>query len=431
MDGSDIGYIIGILICIVLSGFFSASETAYTTLNVIRLNTAAENGDTKAAQMLRLANSYDKLLSTILVGNNIVNIAAASMATILFTKYFPQVGAPLSTVVMTILVLIFGEISPKSMAKEHAEGFARFALPFLQGLVFLLTPINFLFSKWKKLLSRLFKGKDSNNKMTHEELKTIVNEAQGEGGIDEENGELIRSAIEFDDLDAGDVLTPRVDLVAVDKEMPFEEISKVFLEHTYSRLPVYEGSLDDIVGMIHEKDYYEALCRGEKDVNAIIKKVIYISSSVKISDLLRALQHHKLHMAVVVDEFGGTEGIVTVEDIIEELVGDIWDEHDVVVDSIKTVNESTWIVDCGADLEEVFQFFQLELPSGEEYEPLTVNGWLMDELDKIPSVGDAVDYGGYHMAVSKATAKHAVELTVTRQPAPGTQEAAGGHLASV
>ena len=185
------------------------------------------------------------------------------------------------------------------------------------------------------------------------------------------------------------------------------------------------------MGMIHEKDYYEALCRGEKDVNAIIKKVIYISSSVKISDLLRALQHHKLHMAVVVDEFGGTEGIVTVEDIIEELVGDIWDEHDVVVDSIKTVNESTWIVDCGADLEEVFQFFQLELPSGEEYEPLTVNGWLMDELDKIPSVGDAVDYGGYHMAVSKATAKHAVELTVTRQPAPGTQEAAGGHLASV
>ena len=259
-DLSIVGYLIGILICIVFSGFFSASETAFTTINRIRLKTQAENGDARAALILRVSDNYDKMLTTILIGNNIVNIASASMATLMFAFLLmdQELGASISTAVMTIVVLIFGEISPKCLAKENPEGFARFCAPILKFLMWLLTPVNFIFMQWRKLLSLIFKKK-TDNKMTQEELITIVDEAQSEGGIDEENGELIRSAIEFDDVDTKEILTPRVDLVGVDKDTPFAEIARIFEENPYSRLPVYEDSIDNIVGIIHEKDYFCAL----------------------------------------------------------------------------------------------------------------------------------------------------------------------------
>lgn len=253
MLGADFGIIVGIIICVMFSAFFSASETAFTTLNRIRLKTEAEAGDSRAALVLSIAENYDKMLSTILIGNNIVNIASASLATIVFTHVLGDAGVSVSTAVMTVIVLIFGEISPKNLAKEHPEAFARFSAPFLRLLITILTPINFIFSQWKKLLNKIFKKK-SDNRMTQEELKTIVDEAQSEGGIDEEKGELIRSAIEFDDLTADDILTPRVDIVGIDEECPFQEISDIFLKNTYSRLPVYSDSIDNIIGIVHEKD---------------------------------------------------------------------------------------------------------------------------------------------------------------------------------
>ena len=421
-DLSIVGYVIGILICVVFSGFFSASETAFTTVNRIRLKTLAENGDSGAALVLKVSENYDKMLTTILIGNNIVNIASATLGTLVFTALLknPDTAASVSTAVMTIVVLIFGEISPKCVAKEHAEGYARFSAPILRVLMTILTPINFIFMQWRKLLSRIFKHK-TEDPMTHEELITIVDEAQNEGGIDEENGELIRSAIEFDDVDAREILTPRVSLVGVDKETPFAEIAKIFEEHSFSRLPIYEESIDNIVGVIHEKDYFCALYEGKTSLEEIETKPRYISGTVKISDLLRMLQHYKVHMAVVVDEFGGTEGVVTMEDIIEELVGDIWDEHDEVVTYFQKINDTTYKIDCRADLDEMFDFLGVKA-SDDDYDCVTVNGWVMEKLEKIPAVGDSFDFENLHITVTRGTAHHATELTVTRMDPPASQE---------
>lgn len=420
-DLSIVGYLIGILICVVFSGYFSASETAFTTINRIRLKTLAEDGDAGAKLVLKVSENYDKMLTTILIGNNIVNIASASMATLIFAALLADqdLGASVSTAVMTIVVLIFGEVSPKCLAKENPESFARFSAPILKFLMFILTPINFVFMQWRKLLSLIFKKKPE-NRMTQEELITIVDEAQSEGGIDEENGELIRSAIEFDDVDAREILTPRVDLVGVDKETPFEEIAKVFEQNPFSRLPVYEESIDNIIGVVHEKDYFCALQQGNRSLESIQTKPLYISGTVKVSDLLRMLQHYKVHMAMVVDEFGGTEGVVTMEDIIEELVGDIWDEHDVVVNYFQKINDTTYKIDCRAALDEMFDFLDVKA-SDDDYDCVTVNGWVMEKLEKIPAVGDSFDFEDLHITVTKGTAHHATELTVKRI-APKTEQ---------
>ena len=418
MLGADFGIIVGIIICVMFSAFFSASETAFTTLNRIRLKTEAEAGDSRAALVLSIAENYDKMLSTILIGNNIVNIASASLATIVFTHVLGDAGVSVSTAVMTVIVLIFGEISPKNLAKEHPEAFARFSAPFLRLLITILTPINFIFSQWKKLLNKIFKKK-SDNRMTQEELKTIVDEAQSEGGIDEEKGELIRSAIEFDDLTADDILTPRVDIVGIDEECPFQEISDIFLKNTYSRLPVYSDSIDNIIGIVHEKDYFSAQKSGNSDSKQVMKKVLYISRTVKISDLLRTLQKTKSHMAIVVDEFGGTEGLVTMEDIIEELVGDIWDEHDVVIDYFNQIDDHTYVINCSADLHDLFEEF--DLGDSDEFESASVGGWAMELLGKIPSVGDTFDFKGWHITVTKATSHHATQLTMV-SPEEGARD---------
>ena len=418
MLGADFGIIVGIIICVMFSAFFSASETAFTTLNRIRLKTEAEAGDSRAALVLSIAENYDKMLSTILIGNNIVNIASASLATIVFTHVLGDAGVSVSTAVMTVIVLIFGEISPKNLAKEHPEAFARFSAPFLRLLITILTPINFIFSQWKKLLNKIFKKK-SDNRMTPEELKTIVDEAQSEGGIDEEKGELIRSAIEFDDLTADDILTPRVDIVGIDEECPFQEISDIFLKNTYSRLPVYSDSIDNIIGIVHEKDYFSAQKSGISDIKQVMKKVLYISRTVKISDLLRTLQKTKSHMAIVVDEFGGTEGLVTMEDIIEELVGDIWDEHDVVIDYFNQIDDHTYVINCSADLHDLFEEF--DLGDSDEFESASVGGWAMELLGKIPSVGDTFDFKGWHITVTKATSHHATQLTMV-SPEEGARD---------
>lgn len=399
-----------ILIFILMSAFFSASETAFTTLNKIRIKSLANNGDERAAAALRLADNYDNLLSSILIGNNIVNIAGASIATTIFTNLCGSAGITVSTVVMTVVVLIFGEISPKFLAKEHPESFAMAATPVLLFFVMLFTPLNFLSAGLKKLLSRLFQSK-SDKKVTQEELMTFVDEAQNNGGIDEHNGELIRSAIEFNDLDANDILTPRVNLVAVDRSTPLPKITEIFLNMNYSRLPVYEDSIDNIIGMIHEKDYFRALYRGETGISPIIQKVSYVGTGMKISDLLRLLQQVKTQMAVVVDEFGGTEGIVTMEDILEELVGDIWDEHDEVIDYFKKIDEHTYEVNCAVNLDNMFDFFGLK-KSEDEFDSVTVSGWIMERLGKIPAAGDSFEFQKIRFTVKKAAARRAIVVRI-------------------
>lgn len=409
MDKST-SQILLILVFTLMSAFFSASETAFTTLNKVRIKSLANNGNARASTTLRLAENYDSLLSTILIGNNVVNIAGASIATIVFTKLYGDAGVTISTAAMTAIVLIFGEISPKFLAKESPESFALSATPVLSFFVFLFTPLNYLSAGWKKLLGHVFKRREE-KKVTQEELMTFVDEAQSDGGIDERNGELIRSAIEFNDLDANDILTPRVNIVAVDRKMPMEKITDLFLGTNYSRLPVYEDSIDNIVGMIHEKDYFRSLYRGETTIAPIIKKVSYVGTGMKISDLLRLLQQVKTHMAVVVDEFGGTEGIVTMEDILEELVGDIWDEHDEVIDYFKKIDDLSYEVNCAVSLDDMFDFFRMK-KSDDEFDSVTVSGWVMERLGKIPAAGDSFEFQNIKFTVTKAAARRATMVLI-------------------
>ena len=329
MDSSSIILLVVLLCLIVMSGFFSSTETAFSCINKIRLKNREAAGSKRAGLVLRMAEDYDRLLSTILIGNNIVNLSAASIATVLFTRWMGEKGVPVSTIVLTVVVLIFGEISPKSLAKEKPEQIAMAVAPLLHFFIIILKPVNFLFAQWKKLLLRLFHGGDDSG-ITEEELMTIVGEAENDGGIDAHEGRLIRSVIEFHDLNAEDILTPRVDIVAVEDTDSPEEIAAIFKGNHFSRLPVYHENLDDIRGVIHEKDFYSYCWDEGRPVAEMMQEVIWVPENMPISRLLNQMQHAATHMAVVVDEFGGTAGIVTLEDVLEELVGEIWDEHDEV-----------------------------------------------------------------------------------------------------
>ena len=401
-----------IVACVVMSGYFSATETAFSSLNRIRVKNMAEKGDSRAELVLRMSENYDSLLSTILIGNNIVNIACASMATLLFAKWLGNdVGPSVSTAVTTVVVLIFGEVSPKSIAKESPEAFAKFSAPFLHVLMILLTPFNFLFRQWKKLLSRIFHSSD-NQTLTEEELLTIVDEAEQEGGIDTQEGSLIRNAIEFTETQAIDVLTPRIDLTAVSVDDSKDDIAAVFAETGYSRIPVYRDSIDHIIGILYQKDFHNYVYHTDKDISTIIRPAIYVTENKLIGELLQDLQKNKSHLAVVMDEFGGTVGIVTMEDILEELVGEIWDEHDEVVEEIRQTGENEYEVLGHTNVEKLFELLDID----KELDVVTVSGWVMDELARIPEVGDAFHYENVDVTVLAMDGKRVEKIKVVVTP---------------
>ena len=380
-----------IIFCVLFSGYFSATETAFSSLNRIRVKNLAEKGDKKAKLVLDLLENFDSLLSTILIGNNIVNIACASVATLLFVKLLGEEQGPsVATIVITIVVLIFGEVTPKSIAKENPEKFAMFAAPFLNVLMIILTPFNFLFIQWKKLISKIFHT-ENDYSITEEELLTIVEEAEQEGRIDEQESSLIRSAIEFSEQEAIDILTPRIDIVGVSYDATKEEIAQIFEETNYSRLPVYKESIDHIIGILYQKDFYN-LDDEETSFEHIIRPAMFITESKKIGELLQELQQKKSHIAIVLDEYGGTTGIVTLEDILEELVGEIWDEHDEVINEIEKISDTEYIVHGSTNLEDLFEILDMGMKINEEVEEMevvTVSGWVMEEvLERIPSKGD-------------------------------------------
>ena len=380
-----------IIFCVLFSGYFSATETAFSSLNRIRVKNLAEKGDKKAKLVLDLLENFDSLLSTILIGNNIVNIACASVATLLFVKLLGEEQGPsVATIVITIVVLIFGEVTPKSIAKENPEKFAMFAAPFLNMLMIILTPFNFLFIQWKKLISKIFHT-ENDYSITEEELLTIVEEAEQEGRIDEQESSLIRSAIEFSEQEAIDILTPRIDIVGVSHDATKEEIAQIFEETNYSRLPVYKESIDHIIGILYQKDFYN-LDDEETSFEHIIRPAMFITESKKIGELLQELQQKKSHIAIVLDEYGGTTGIVTLEDILEELVGEIWDEHDEVINEIEKISDTEYIVHGSTNLEDLFEVLDMGMKINEEVEEMevvTVSGWVMEEvLERIPSKGD-------------------------------------------
>ncbi len=376
---------------------FLGDGDGISSLNRIRIKNMAEKGNKRAGLVLKLSENYDGMLSTILIGNNIVNIASASLATVIFVKLLgDEAGASISTVVTTIVVLIFGEVSPKSIAKESPEQFAMFSAPFLNAFMVLLTPANYLFKQWKKLLSVLIRTSGDSG-ITEEELLAIVEEAKQDGGIDEQEGSLIKSAIEFTELEAMDIATPRVDVTGIPVDADKEEIAAVFGETGYSRLPVYKDKIDDIIGIIYQKDFYNQVYRGVCSVEAIVRPALYVAKSKKINVLLKELQKNKMHIAVVIDEFGGTMGIVTLEDILEELVGEIWDEHDVVVQEIEKISDQEYLVLGNTSVEKLFE----ELGGEEEFESFTVSGWVMELAERIPEEGDVLYYENMTITVMK------------------------------
>ena len=380
-----------VVLMVVMSGYFSATETAYTSLNRIRMKNRADNGSRRAAKTLALAEEYDKLLSTILIGNNIVNNVAATLSTLLFIKLIDQTNGPaVSTIVLTVVVLIFGEISPKSLAKESPESFAMFSAPLLRLFMAVLTPLNFLFSLWKKLLTRLF-HKEQDEGITDEELVTIVSEAEDQGGLDKEESQLIRSAIRFDNLEAGDILTPRVDVVAVEDTSTLEEVAAVFAGEGYSRLPVYHESIDDVVGVLHQKDLFSARFHGRAQLEPLVRPVLHITSGTKIDDLMRQFQRTKTQMAVVVDEYCKQP-------------------------------DGSYLIACSADLDDLYELFQV---TG-ECDAATVSGWVLEELGRVPEPGDRFTWENLDVTVTRAEHHRVLEIRVEVLPEAEAGESGEG-----
>ena len=410
---------VALVILVGFSAFFSASETAFSSLNQIRLKSRAEDGDSSAARVLAMAEQYDKLLSTILIGNNIVNIAAASIGTILFTRMLgAERGATVSTIVLTIIVLIFGEVTPKSLAKEMPEKVATAVSPFLVLLMALMTPLTWLFTQWKKLLGHFVHSGEADT-ITEGELMTMVSEAENDGALTDRESELIRSAIEFDDVEVEEILTPRVDVVAVEDDIPLEELAQTFAESGYSRLPVYHGTIDNIIGVVHEKDFYIARLKKATKIDDLVVPTLYTTGSTQISQLLRTLREQHHHLAVVVDEYGGTEGIITLEDILEELVGEIWDEHDEVTEDFRKQSDGSWLVSGSASVDDLYE--ELDLPEEEDIDSNTVNGLVQEKTCHLPKVGDRFTLGEYDGVVTRTAKRRVTEVRLT--PAAPAEDA--------
>lgn len=400
-----------IVVCVALSAFFSASETAFTSMNRVKMKTMMQSGNKRAKLAYELGEQYDRLLTTILVGNNIVNIAASTLATSLFMillKDHQNLVSVVNTVVMTIVVLIFGEVSPKTIAKESPEALAMAFAPILRFLCILIGPINAFFALLKKLLHKIFKPSESES-FIEEEIMTMLEEAQNEGDIDAHEGELIRSVIEFsDDRDVNSILTPRVDVTAVEDIATMEEVGELFRTTGYSRLPVYHEDMDHIVGVLNEKDYYLKKHEGCTDIRQIMQPPVCAPTTLSLSKLLKLLQTKKTHIVIVLDEFGGTEGIVTMEDVLEELVGEIYDEHDDVDQELLNMADGSRLVDGGMQLSDLMDLLGLE----DTYSADTVGGWVAEVLGIIPFVGAEFETVGVRGLVTQMDKRRVTQVRV-------------------
>jgi CBS domain containing-hemolysin-like protein len=414
-DGS-VQLLVALIILILFSGFFSATETAFSCANKIKLRTLASNGNKRATKVLVLAEeNFDMLISTILVGNNIVNISAATISTLLFALLIknPQIDSSfVSTAVTTVAVLIFGEITPKFIAKTYPEKLAMLFYPVIRFFTFLFKPINIIFSGWKKFISVVFKLKNEEI-ITEEEIITIVEEAKEDGTLKQEETELIKSVIEFDDQEVENIYTPRVNLVAVDINSSMEDIQKVFQTTKFSRLPVYLETIDQIIGTIHQSDFYSLLFTKVTSIKSILKEPYFTTSHTKISKLLNQLQKNKTHMAIVLDEYGGTLGIVTMEDILEELVGEIWDEHDVEVAHYFKEDDTTYIVNGNAPTDIIFELFN-HADEKDNFEANTVSGWILEYLGEIPISGTSFKFKNLQVDILQSTIKKINKVRITK-----------------
>ena len=408
--GNFIPYIV-LFVLIVLSFYFSLTETAFTALNRIRIKNMADKGSKGAKLTLDLYDDYDKLLSTLLVGTNISNISSAAICTVLFVNAFGDIGATLSAIFTTIVVLIFAEVTPKNLAKESPEKFALFCAPIAKFFMILFSPINAFFAIWKKWMVKVFKISADDKTMTEDELISVVEEATHSGVIDEGDEELIKNVIEFYDQKTEHILTPRMDMITISKDATIEEIAELFFETGLSRIPVYDESIDDIIGILHTRDFLRHVMKKDTSFEDIIHPAVFVSSLMDIGDLFNKMQKEKAHMAIVVDEHGGTDGIVTMEDILEELMGEIWDESDKVIEQFVSLDEDKYLVVCSADTHDFFEHFNLPEDELEEL-PAKLNGWIVHMLGRLPEEGDSFEFEHLTVTVSKIERNRTLECVV-------------------
>ncbi|MBR3421398.1 MAG: HlyC/CorC family transporter [Ruminococcus sp.] len=417
MEKSDIWKIALVAAMMVFSALFSGTETAYSSVNKLRLKNYESQGNKKAAKALKLANRFDEVLTAVLIGNNIVNIAASSVSTLLFVSIFGSKGAGISTAVITVLVLVFCEVLPKSYAKKNAEKISlAFASP-LWALVILLKPFVWLLNK----LSSLFSKGDEAPTVTEDELKYMIDEIEEEGVIEEQESELVKSALEFDEISVEEILIPRVKMIGVDVTDTIDEIKATFTREMYSRLPVYEKSLDNILGIITNKAFFKMLIEGGSDIRGIIQEVPHIADTKLISEAMRSMQRSKVHLAIVTDQYGGTKGMITLEDIIEELVGEIYDEDDEIITNIVKLGENKY--ECAGDVNIGDLLETLGLDEDmiiTEYS--TVGGWITEILEHIPEAGESAEAGVFRLTAAEVSEQSVEKVIIEILPAEESEE---------
>ncbi len=409
----DLYLIIAIIVLVILSGFFSGTETAFSCANKIKLKTLITQGKKNAKAVYKFADEkYDKLVTAILIGNNIVNLTASALGTILFAQIFinkPDLAPTVSTIVLTVVVLLFGEITPKYLASVYPEKMCFFFYPIMQLFYWILFPLSKIFDGYKALLAKIFKLKKDET-VTDEEILSLVEEAEESGTLREDESELVRSALEFDDLKVEDILVPRVDVNAVGEDWTMDEIREVFEKTGYSRLPVYKETIDNIVGLVHERDFFSGYLKGEKEIGHLVQEIVFTTEHTRISSLLKQLQKQKIHMAAVSDEYGGVVGIVTLEDILEELVGEIWDEHDEEEVLFGKISEGEYWVDGKCDLETFFELYEEIDSAEEECESNSVGGWVTEMYGGIPPIGEVLTYQQLEIKIVKATKQKVLKV---------------------
>lgn len=403
MDDVPSSTVLLFIVLLFLSAFFSSAETAFSSVNKIRLKQYVSEGRKGARKALHIAENFDQTLTTLLVGNNLVNIGAATLSShIAIQLYGPNLGVFISTFVVTILVLIFGEIMPKSFAKEFAETYSLKAAGILLLLIRLFTPITWLFLKLKNVLSLFFRNKEREPSVTEEEIKVLVQMSEDEGVIDKHEKELVHRSLEFDDIIVNEIIKPRPDMVAVEMNDSVDEIKEVFFRERFSRIPVYEGSIDHVVGILSERDFLTEFIRNkeEMDIRSLLRDPLFVVQSMKISVLLPELQKKKVHMAIVIDEFGGTAGLITLEDILEEIVGEIWDEHDESILLVKELSHGDYLFYADYAVDDFAEFLNIKVPETTKH---TLGGWIIEELQRIPIEGEEINVGNLTLIVTEVT----------------------------
>lgn len=389
-----------IFICILLSAFFSCTETAFSCANKIRLKSNADNGNKKAVTALWVTDNFDKVLTAILIGNNIVNLGCSSIATVLCMNIFHNYGAAIATGATTLLVLTFGEVIPKCFGKEASDSIVLYTAGILKALTIILTPFVYFFLGIKSLVMKLANIKKDTPSVTEDELKYIIESIEEEGILEEQESEMVQSALEFDEKTALEILTPRVDVVLIDANDDSKTIYDTIMRERYSRIPVYEDNIDNIIGILQTRDYLEKLSRGESpDIKELVTSAHFIYKTRKLSDILSDFKQKKLHIAIVTDEYGGMLGIVTMEDLLEELVGEIWDEDEDEERTYTKLKDGRYIISGDMDLSDLFEIF--EISEDDEIESISVGGFIVEQLGTIPTINQSVTYKDIKITVKR------------------------------